>query len=411
MSATELEVWLDEVTTWLAGTYGTRAASAEVGEAHPFAVFHNLPESEERALLEGARDYRRRRFDAGYGALTLPEAQGGAGLPASFASAFARAEQSFAVPPSTELISVTTGLVGPAVAMFGSEEQRERYAMRFLRTDLLACQLFSEPGAGSDLASLRTRAVADGDDWVVNGQKVWTSGAKYADFGLLLARTDPEQPKHTGITAFLLPLDSPGVEVRPIRQMSGGASFSEVFLSDVRIPDARRIGAIGQGWKVATATLAFERTASGSSTRRKGGTVSDLVELATRRRVNSDPVVRQTLADVYIRAELRAATADRVARAVSAGVSPGPAASVGKVLASDLLQRIGDAAVDIGGEEIAADSGDGTFLWADHVLGAPGYRLAGGTDEIQRNIIAERVLGLPPEPRVDRGVPWSELDR
>jgi alkylation response protein AidB-like acyl-CoA dehydrogenase len=246
---------------------------------------------------------------------------------------------------------------------------------------------------------------------VFNGQKVWSSGARFADLGMLLARTDPDVPKHKGITAFLIPLDAEGVEIRPIRQMSGGASFNEVFLHDVRIPDSMRLGEVGHGWKVAGATLAFERTASGSVTRKKGGSVAELVDLAHSLGVSDDPLVRQDLADVYIRSELRAATADRVARAAAAGISPGPAASVGKLMASDVLGKIGEIAADLLGNNITAAVDDDQFAWTEHLLGSPGYRLAGGTDQIQRNIIGERVLGLPPEPRENRDQPWSQRDK
>jgi len=405
----DIAEWGGQVRAWLARTVPPR--TAEHDESGDLAVFRNLSDADELALLQAIRAYRRARYDAGYGALTLPVEHGGAGLPASYAIAMAQEEAAFAVPPSTELISVTTGLVGPAVAMFGTPEQRVAYAQPFLRTDLLACQLFSEPGAGSDLAALACRAVAGGNgQWVLDGQKVWSSGARFADHGLLLARTDPDVPKHKGITAFLLPMDAPGVVVRPVRQMSGGSSFTEVFLTGVRLGDDLRIGGVGEGWKVATATLAFERTASGSGTRRKGGTVAQVVELARSLGRTSDPVVRQQLADLHVRSVLKAATSERVARAAAAGVSPGPAASVGKLLASDLLVRTGEVAADLLGGRIAADTGDG-FTWTEHVLGAPGYRLAGGTDQVQRNVIGERVLGLPPEPRVDKDVPWSALSR
>jgi alkylation response protein AidB-like acyl-CoA dehydrogenase len=394
MSVPDLETWRAEVRSWLAGTVPPRGADTDSGPPD-LAVFRNISDEEEQQLLDAVRAYRRARYDAGYGALTLPVEQGGAGLPASFAMVMAQEEAGFAVPMSTELISVTTGLVGPAVAMFGTPEQQRAYAQPFLRTDLLACQLFSEPGAGSDLAALGCRAVRDGETWVVDGQKVWTSGARHADYGLLLARTDPDVPKHKGITAFLLRMDTPGVDVRPIRQMSGGTSFNEVFLSGVHVSDDLRIGAVGQGWQVATATLSF-----------------DVLAVARGQGRTGDPVVRQTLADLYVRAQLRAATAERVARAAAAGVSPGPGASIGKLLASDLLVRTGEAAADLLGPRFTADTGaPGTFAWTEHVLGAPGYRLAGGTDQIQRNIIGERVLGLPREPEVDRDVPFSAVTK
>lgn len=422
MSQPDPEAWRTQARQWLATVLEPARATGPAGDTADLAVFHNLPEDEERLLLERCRAYQRARFDAGYQALTLPADKGGAGLTAAHAAVFAEEESAFEVPPSTELISVTVRLVAMAVSLFGTAEQRRDHARAFLRTDLLACQLFSEPGAGSDLAALRTRArqegrggttrsseAESGGDWVIDGQKVWTSGAQFADYGLLLARTDPEVVKQAGITAFLVPMDAPGVEVRPIRQMSGGASFNEVFLSGVRVPDRLRIGRPGQGWEVATTTLALERTASGSANRRKGGTFPDVLALARSLGRTSDPLVRQRLADLYIRTALRAATVERVARTSAAGGRPGPEASLTKLMASDLLTRTGQLAAELMGARISADTGEpGTFAWTQHLLGAPGYRLAGGTDQIQRNLIGERVLKLPPEPRADRA-PFSQL--
>ncbi|MEU1268350.1 acyl-CoA dehydrogenase family protein [Streptomyces sp. NPDC005799] len=404
-----IDAWRTQVRQWLATVLESRRTPASTPEAADLAVFHNLPDDEERLLLERCRAYQRARFDAGHQALTLPRDKGGAGLSAAHAAAFAQEESAFEVPPSTELISVTVRLVAMAVSLFGTPAQRDTHARAFLRTDLLACQLFSEPGAGSDLAALRTRAREEEGAWVIDGQKVWTSGAQFADYGLLLARTDPDVVKQAGITAFLLPMDTPGVQVRPIRQMSGGASFNEVFLEGVRVPDELRIGRPGQGWEVATATLAFERTASGGGNRRKGGTFADVLVLARSLGRTRDPLVRQRLADLYVRSELRAATVDRVARASADGGRPGPEASLTKLMASDLLTRTGQTAAELMGARISADTGEpDTFAWTQHLLGAPGYRLAGGTDQIQRNLIGERVLGLPGEPRTDR-VPFSEL--
>ncbi|MER5177013.1 acyl-CoA dehydrogenase family protein [Streptomyces sp. NPDC002896] len=417
--APDMDEWRTRVRQWLATALRPRREAEATGDSPDrlpadLAVFHNLPDDEERRLLDRCRAYHRARHNAGFQALTLPRENGGQGLTAAHAAVFAEEESAFDVPPSTELISVTVRLVAMAVSLFGTPEQRETYARAFLRTDLLACQLFSEPGAGSDLAALRTRARQDGEgeggeDWVIDGQKVWTSGAQFANYGLLLARTDPDVVKQAGITAFLVPMDAPGVEIRPIRQMSGGASFNEVFLSGVRVPDALRIGSPGQGWEVANATLAFERTASGSGNRRKGGTFTDVLALARSLGRTGDPLVRQRLADLYVRTALRAATVERVARASAAGGRPGPEASLTKLMASDLLTRTGQVATELLGARICADTGEpGTFAWTEHLLGAPGYRLAGGTDQIQRNLIGERVLKLPGEPRVDR-VPFSEL--
>ena len=410
MSEPDMRAWRAEAREWLASVLPRRPERPE-GPAD-YAVFQNITEEAERELLDKIQAYRQQRYDAGYGAIALSEELGGAGLSPRYVVAFTEEEQAFEAPPSTELISVTTGLVGPTIATFGTPEQRAKYARAFLRSDLLCCQLFSEPGAGSDLAAVATSAVRNDDGWLLDGQKVWSSGARFADYGLLLARTDPDVAKQAGLTMFLIPMDAPGVEIRPIRQMSGAASFNEVFLSAVQVGDDMRVGPAGDGWKVANATLGFERTASGQAQRRKGGTFEDLLRLAIRLGKSGDPVVRQQLADVYVRTQLRAATTERVARAAAAGAPPGPAASIGKLVASANLMRIGEVATGLLGSRIAADTGepDG-FAWTEHVLGAPGYRLAGGTDEIQRNIIGERVLGLPREPRVDKGVPYSKLPR
>lgn len=412
MSAPDVDEWRAAVRDWLASVLSPRSERTDAAPPD-YAVFQNITEDAERALLDTVRAYRRQRFDAGYGALALPAEIGGAGLSMRHVVAFTAEEQAFDTPPSTELISVTTGLVGPTIATFGTPDQRERFATAFLRSDLLCCQLFSEPGAGSDLAAVATRAVPTEDGgWVIDGQKVWSSGARFADYGLLLARTDPDVAKQAGLTMFLVPMDAAGVEVRPIRQMSGASSFNEVFVSDLRLGDDLRVGDIGDGWRVANATLGFERTASGQGSRRKGGSFDDLLALARRLGKASDPVVRQQLAGVYIRTQLRTATTDRVARAAAAGTSPGPAASIGKLVASQNLTRIGEVASSLLGARIAADTGEPeTFAWTEHLLGAPGYRLAGGTDEVQRSIIGERVLGLPREPRVDKGVPYSKLPR
>ena len=406
-----LEAWRGEVRTWLASV--AEPAQEEVfvwGEGDPrLQIFLALSHEEEVAFLARVRAYRRQRFEAGYGAISLPAEFGGAGLPSVYSVAFAQEERNFAVPPSSEIVSVTTGLVGSAVSIFGTPEQREQFAKAFLSTDLLCCQLFSEPGAGSDLAGLTTKAVRDGDDWLITGQKIWSSNAQFAEYGFILARTNPDAVKQGGITAFIVPMDAPGVEIRPIRQMSGPASFNEVWFDGTRIPDSMRIGDVDAGWKVAQTTLGFERTSSGSGHRRKGGTAADLVALAQHLGLNSDPVTRQELADITIRTRLHAAMVTKVARATATGGDPGPAGSLGKLLASDNLVRIGNTAANMLGSALVADTGEwGEFAWGEHVLGAPGYRLAGGTDEVQRNIVAERVLGLPAEHRSDK-LPFSQL--
>ncbi|HMD91525.1 MAG TPA: acyl-CoA dehydrogenase family protein [Trebonia sp.] len=397
---------------WLAARL--RAAAPEQqgwGEgSDDLSVFHRLTPARERALLAAAMAWQQEKFDAGYGAITWPAEYGGAGLSAAHERAFSEVEAAFATPEGHETFAVTTALVAPTVAIFGTPGQRARFVRRFLRAEELCCQLFSEPGAGSDLAGLATRAERDGDEWVINGQKVWSSGAQFAAWGELIARTDPSVPKHAGMTAFLVPLDAPGVRVRPIRQMSGGSSFCEVFLTDVRVPDDLRLGAVGSGWKVALTTLGFERGGSGG--RGVGGSWERLLGLARWLGRTGDPVVRQQLASVYIHQRVRHMNASRAIAAAAAGQPPGPEGSIGKLLWVTGMTEIGQVAAGLLGARLTADTGEwGTFAWNDHILGSPGYRIAGGSDEIQRNIIAERVLGLPGDIRVDRDVPWREIPR
>ncbi|WP_258341431.1 acyl-CoA dehydrogenase family protein [Saccharopolyspora gregorii] len=374
------------------------------------SVFHDLPADEERALLDRVCAWQRQRFDAGYGALTWPESEGGAGLTPAHEEAFAELEREFDTPGQHELASASAHLIAPTIDLFGTPEQRRHLVRPLLRGDELACQLFSEPSAGSDLAGLATRAERRGDEWVVNGQKVWSSGAQFAGWGELIARTDPDVPKHRGLTAFLLPMDTPGVGVRPLRQMSGGASFCEVFLDDVRIPDAWRLGAVGAGWKVTLATLGFERSHSGANTELGGG-YRHLVATARRLGRLDDPDVRRGLAEVWVQEKLGelAATRDREARLD--GARPSAIGSLRKLAWAQKLKQVSEVASTVLGNRLIADTGDEVYQWTEHVLGAPGYRIAGGSDEIQRNIIAERILGLPTEPRGDKNVPWRDIPR
>jgi alkylation response protein AidB-like acyl-CoA dehydrogenase len=413
----DLDTWRKAARQWLEQHLEPKPSGSPAerpwGEGQDsVAVFHNLSPEDEAAVLAANQAWQQAKDDAGYSTPSWPVEWGGAGLPAEYARAFAEEESQFTTPPGTELFSVTVRLIAPTVATFGTAEQQSRFLRPLRRAEILACQLFSEPGAGSDLANLSCRAVRDSDEWVVTGQKVWTSGAPHAAYGELIARTDVDVAKHKGLTAFLVPLDAPGVEIRPIRQMTGGASFSEVFFSDVRLPDDLRLGAVGDGWRVALTTLGFERSHSGSSRRRPGGTFEQLAAAARHFGRTDDPHVRQGLVDVYIGATLLRLNAERVAAAARAGHAPGPEGSIGKLAWTELMRRMTEVATEILGPRLAADTGEwGAYAWSEHVLGAPGYRIAGGSDEIQRNIIAERVLGLPPEPRVDKDVPFRDLRR
>ncbi|WP_230424827.1 acyl-CoA dehydrogenase family protein [Prauserella cavernicola] len=406
VSEAELTAFADTARAWLAGRLPPRADDA----GRSVAVFHDLPFDEERALLARIQHWLRTRFDAGYGALSWPEEYGGAGLSELHEEVFAGVEREFETPGRHELTSVSTALIAPTVQLFGTARQRERLVRPLLRGDELACQLFSEPGAGSDLAGLGTRAVRDGDGWIVTGQKVWSSGAQFAGWGELITRTDPDLPKHKGLTAFLLPMDTPGVEVRPLRQMSGGSSFCEVFLDDVRIPDSLRLGEVGGGWSVTLATLGFERGHSGAEVDLGGG-YAQLAEDARRLGRTHDPEVRRLLAEVWVAEQVATISAQRDREARRAGDQPGPLGSLRKLAWAQRLKLVSEAAAVVLGPRLIADAADGGWRWTEHYLGAPGYRIAGGSDEVQRTIIAERLLGLPPEPRADRGVAWKDIPR
>jgi alkylation response protein AidB-like acyl-CoA dehydrogenase len=404
---TRAEQWLSAHAELRSESSGARWGSG----SDTVQIFHDLTDADERALLDEQRDWQRRKFDAGFGAISWPAEFGGQGLDPSFEDVFALVEADYRTPPHHELASVTVRLIAPTIRLLGTPELRQRLIVRFLRGEQLCCQLFSEPSAGSDLASLGTRATRDGDEWVINGQKVWSSGARFAQWGELLTRTDPDVPKHAGMTAFMLPMDTPGVEVRPLRQMSGGRSFCEVFLTDVRIPDSLRLGDVGGGWQVALTTLGFERGNS-SNNADVGGSFEQVLELTRWLGTTGDERTQSRLAQVYaheflaIIANLRDQQARRLGRPL------GPIGSVRKLQWVQKMMLISDVVSAELGPRLAADTGEwGTFAWTGHVLGAPGYRIAGGSDEVQRNIIAERMLGMPSEARADRNVPWRDIPR
>ena len=364
------------------------------------AVFHDRTEDEEVKAVTAACAWHRTKLAAGWAALTWPEKYGGRGLPAVYERAFAHEEARFEIPAVPEALTITLSLVAPTIALFGTDDQQARFIPPFLAVEQLTCQLFSEPDAGSDLASVGCRAVRTGDEWIVTGQKVWTSGAKQCDYGLLIARSDPEAPKHHGMTAFLVPLGSDGVQIRPIRQMTGGASFNEVFLSEVRLPDELRIGNEGDGWRVALATLNFERSVAGEGAGGVGGSWSQVLSLARHLQTSNDPITRQRLANLYIDTRVLDFINERTRGALAAGQGAGALGSIAKLCWVRTLRETSDVVTALVGPRLVADTGEwGTYAWAEHVLGAPGYRIAGGSDEIQRNIIGERVLDLPREPR------------
>jgi alkylation response protein AidB-like acyl-CoA dehydrogenase len=304
------------------------------------------------------------------------------------------------------------GMCGPTVIAHGSDDQKQRYLARLLRADDVWCQLFSEPASGSDLAALRTTAVRDGEDWVVNGQKVWTTLAHVADFGILLTRTDPDRPKHAGLTMFVVDMHAPGVTVRPLRQMAGGSGFNEVFFDDVRIPDGERLGEPGEGWRVALTTLMNERVAIGGAGSDLGVPVEVLAAHARNRLPQlpeaKQPVARQAVGRAVVELLATRYTGYRRFTVLRQGGLPGPEAGAGKLAGTAAARLAADAGVRLLGDEaVYASTADGDDRWQRTQAYLPGLAIAGGTDQVLRNILGERVLGLPPEPRADKSGPFS----
>ncbi len=347
---------------------------------------------------------------SGLVAPTWPVAYAGLDLSPAIAR---RVEQELAPFNLGRLNPLGLNLAAPALFAHGTEEQRLRFLPPIVRNEEAWCQLFSEPGAGSDLASLATRAVRDGDNWIVSGQKVWTTWAHRSDFGVLLARTDSDVPKRDGITYFLLDLHQPGVEIRPLRHIGGDVDFNEVFLSEVVVPDAQRVGAIGDGWKVANATLSGERqmvsgSGSGGVDRIGGLGVDHLLDLARRSGRSGDPVVRQELMRVLTEERIRGWTNQRVRAGAKAGRPPGPESSIGKVHQGGLNQRMQLLATALLGVDALAWTGDTKPPEVRGMLRSRANTIEGGTTEINKNVIGERVLGLPREPDPWRGASWRE---
>ena len=362
--------------------------------------------------ITAAKAWQARKADAGYAQVAWPKAWGGGGGTPIQSVIFGQEEARHDVAYGHFTIGL--GMCVPTVMTFSDAETQAKTAGPAVRGETIWSQLFSEPAGGSDVAAIRTRAVRDGDDWVVNGQKVWTSGAHYSDSGILLVRTNPDVPKHKGLTMFWLDLRSPGVEIRPIHQMSGGSNFNEVFFTDVRIPDSQRLGKVDDGWKVALFTLMNERLAVGGAT---GAGPSEVMKLARELpgmegALIEDTAFRQRLADWWVQAEGLRNTRMRALTALSKGQTPGPENSIGKLIAANQMQDLGHAALEAMGEYgIIDDPALSPMAAAFHAaaLNAPGLRIAGGTDEILKNIIAERVLGLPPEVRTEKDAPFREL--
>lgn len=355
----------------------------------------------EAVSIKAAAEWAALRYAAGFGWLNGPAELGGAGLSGEHVRVYRALEAGFDVPDQS-IFMIALGIVGPTIAAHARPEIAAKYLPLIARGELICCQLFSEPEAGSDLANVQARAVRDGDDWIITGQKVWTSNAHHAQIGEIICRHDPEAPKHAGITAFLVDMKAPGVEVRPLRQMTGGAGFNEVFLTEVRVPDSHRLGEVGEGWKVTATTLANERASigSGMGLGRGPGPFERIIELTRVMGRDTDPIIRDRLMRLYIQNRVTSFNGRRGAAAIKAGRMPGAEMAVMKLAGSIHLMDMADFAAEVLGPKLCADTGEwGTFAWSKLVCSAPGGRLGGGSDEIQRNILGERILGLPREPK------------
>jgi alkylation response protein AidB-like acyl-CoA dehydrogenase len=362
--------------------------------------------------LETAKAWQKKKAEAGWACLNWPKEYGGRGATPIERVIWNQEEGVYGKLSGVFIIG--HGMCGPTVMAYADEETKRRLLPPLASGENIWCQLFSEPAGGSDLAGLRTKAERDGDDWVINGQKIWTSGAQHSDYGILITRTDPTVPKHKGLTMFWLDMKSPGVEVRPIKQANGQSEFNEVYFTDVRIPDSQRLGAVGDGWKVSLTTLMNERLAIGGSMQTG---FSELFDFVSRVETDNglaieDRAVRAKLADWAVKTSGLKYTSMRAQSAISKGENPGPENSIGKLVAGAMMQDIAAYALDLQGQAGAVHDPELSAAGARFqamLLRSPATRIEGGSDEILRNIIAERVLGLPADIRVDKDVPFNQI--
>ncbi|GCD88149.1 acyl-CoA dehydrogenase family protein [Nocardioides sp. LS1] len=369
-------------------------------------------------------EFLRARFDAGLAWVSYPEGLGGLGLPQRVQPEVDRLFAEAGAPTNRpERNGIGLGMAAPTILSYGTEEQQQRFLRPLWTGEEIWCQLFSEPGAGSDLANVSTRAVRDGDEWVVNGQKVWTSGAHNAHLAILIARTDPNAVKHSGLTYFLCPMTDPGVDVRPLRQITGEAEFNEVFLTDVRIPDSQRLAGVGEGWKVANTTLNNERVSIGNGAGREGGMIGVVAETWRSHPERRTPELQDRLLRLWVEAEVARIAGRQLTQKLASG-QPGPEGSAAKLFFARISQELSGLELELLGEDgLRFEDAQGwtmqrpekvEFTGRDagyRYLRAKGNSIEGGTSEIIRNIVAERVLGLPAEHRTDKDRPWKELSK
>lgn len=362
--------------------------------------------------VAAAKAWQKKKADAGWACITWPKELGGRGATPMQNVIWNQEQARFKTP--RDIYGIGIGMCGPTILAHGTEEQKARWIPKLVSGEEVWCQLFSEPSAGSDLAGLRSTAVRDGDDWVVNGQKIWTTGAQFCDWGVLVVRTDPNAVKHAGLTYFVVDMHAPGVEIRPITQINRGQGFNEVFFTDVRIPDDQRISEVGNGWAVSITTLMNERQSIGAG----GGlgALEELVGFAESVEIDGAPAiedaqVRERIAEFIVQARGLKNTSLRTLTALSQGRPPGPEASLGKLVGAVLQQEAASFGMELAGASgaLTGPEAPAAAKWQDLYLSIPGLRIAGGTDEVLRNIISERVMGLPSDARADKGVPFKDI--
>jgi len=396
MSEISITDFRNRARAWLEEHAPRRGGGAGPGEAGP-------------ADLAAQKAFQASLYDAGFAGLTWPREYGGQGLTHAEQIAFSQQARDFALPVGAFVIGL--GMPGPTILELGSEQQKKRYLPKMLRGEEIWCQLFSEPSGGSDVAALITTAVRDDDGWVLNGQKVWTSGAQYSDFGAVIARTDPTVPKHNGITMFIVDMHAPGVTVRPLKVATGAAPFNEVFFDQVRLPADAVIGEVNDGWRAAVVMLRNERVAIGTMAGPRTSPLSydSLSGLADRLGTSADTGLQRQLAELYVRERSVQLFGQQLREEAMAGRDPGPRGSVAKLAGAELAIFASLVAADVLGPAAAGSDSRDVRAVLTAMIAAPGGSIAGGTNEIQRNIIGERVLGLPKDPGADRGTPFNQL--
>ncbi len=368
------------------------------------------PDPRSDKSVKACKDFQNKLADAGLAGITYPTEFGGQGL--SRAHDRVWREEYAKYPDSTSQLTISQGMALPVLNQFGSDDQKRQFMPDNIRGNTLWCQMFSEPGAGSDVASLQTKAVRDGDQWIINGQKVWTTLAHQSEYGILIARTDPDVVKHAGISMFMVDMRDPAVEIRPIHQIDGGMHFNEVFFTDLAIPADWLVGELNNGWNQATAMLMYERVAIGTGS--VGGIThpyaNRLIKSATKAGTITDPNIRQDIMRVYSQEVAKSLVSMRTRAEMKAGREPGPGGSLGKLHGAIIMRLMREIVGPIAGAEMMAWEDDNSSnQWSQFMLSSFMANIAGGTDEIQRNIIGDRVLGLPRDISVDKGVPFNEL--